>query len=94
MFSGVPLPVVTLEPNGSRGKHGNSIRLSVGRTCTQPSRELPGVMISAQGTGPAGKHPRERPQYTNFDHIDDKQKISGCYKSCLAALSVSRFWPE
>lgn len=77
MFSGMPLPVVTLEPNGSRGKHGNDIRLSDGRTCTQSSRELPSVMISAQGTGPVGEHPREQRQYTKDNFIADSPGTNG-----------------
>jgi len=59
VFSEVPLSIFTLEPNGSRGKPGRCIRLSGGRTCTQQIRELPGVMKSAQGIGPTGKHFRE-----------------------------------
>ena len=43
VLSGVPLPIVTLEPRGSRGRPGRYIRLSVGRTCTQQLLGHPGV---------------------------------------------------
>ena len=49
---------VVLEPNGSRRRLKWHIRLSVGRTCTTMTREVPKGLLIGSRTYQTRKHPR------------------------------------